>query len=109
MTVHWLGEPLSDEQRFDEAQSYLPSCYSNAFDECITKTNLSAFPNCARYRELRTTNEEDPVHKKLWAEVQKMPYCSEPAAPAKTSGLVGVAVAGALGLVVGLLIAGARS
>lgn len=103
MTVQWLGEALTDEQRFNEARSYLPPCYSNAFDECITKKDLSAFPNCVRYRELRTDNDQDPVHKKLWAEVQKMPYCPAPAAPAKTS-MAGVAAAGALGLVVGLII-----
>ncbi|RPJ80731.1 MAG: hypothetical protein EHM13_11565 [Acidobacteria bacterium] len=106
MTVHWLGD-AADDQRFNEARSYLPPCYSNAFDECITKKNLSTFPNCVRYRELRTINEQDPVYKKLEAEVQKMPYCAAPAsAPVKTSNLTGIAVAGAAGLVVGLLIAG---
>ena len=102
MTVRWLEAPLTNEQRFTEARSYFPPCYSQAFHDCIESVNLNTFPNCARMKELWTTDTNDPVYKQLDAEVAKLPYCSAPAAEeGNTTTLVVSGIALVLGLILG--------
>ena len=107
--VQWLGQPssgrvgLTDAERFNEARSYFPSCYSKPFDDCIDQAVLTAYPNCQRLLELWGTDKTDAVSMQLDAEIQKMPYCSPPATSSgdnSTALLVGVGLAAlALGFV----------
>lgn len=104
MTVRWLGA-LTDDQRFSEARSYFPPCYSQAFHDCLENVDLTKFPNCARMKELWTTDKSDAVYKKLDAEVAKLPFCPEVGASSvKSSSVAGIAAAGVAGLVIGLLL-----
>ncbi len=101
--IRWLEAPLTDEQRFTEARSYFPPCYSKAFDDCIDKSIVSAYPNCARLKELWTTDANDTVYKQLDAEVKKMPYCQAPTT-AGEEGNTTVLIVGAVALVLGLIV-----
>lgn len=106
MTIRWIETgrigALTDEQRFSEARSYFPPCYSEEFDRCINKTGPTSYPNCARLNELWGTNTSDPVNQKLEAEVHKIPYCS---VPEKTeTNLVPLIVAGVAGVIGGLFL-----
>lgn len=109
--VQWLGKPrsgrvgLTDAERYNEARSYFPACYSKPFDDCVEKAIVTAYPNCARILELFGPNKADPTSMKLDAEIEKMPYCPPPAASSgdnSTALLVGIGVAGlALGFLAG--------
>ncbi len=98
----WLEAPLTDDQRFNEARSYFPSCYSNEFHDCVEKAVVTAYPNCPRILELWGTNRADPVSKKLDEEIEKMPYCSAPTASSSSKTLL---IVGAVGLALGVVIA----
>jgi len=109
--VQWLGKlpsgrlGLTNDERFKEAVSYFPPCYTSEFDNCVEKGIATAYPNCARILELFGPDKTDPVSMQLDKEIEKMPFCS---ASAGSSGdnsialLLGVGVAAlALGFIAG--------
>jgi hypothetical protein len=110
--VQWLGKPpsgrvgLTNQERFNEAVSYFPPCYTSEFDDCVDKAIVTAYPNCARILELFGPNKTDPVSMQLDAEIEKMPYCSASTGSSSdnsTALLVGVGVAA---LAIGFVAAG---
>jgi len=109
--VQWLGKPpsgrlgLTNEERFKEALSYFPPCYTSEFDNCVDKAIVTAYPNCARLLELFGPDKNDPVSMQLDAEIEKMPYCSASSGRSgdnSTALLLGVGAAAlALGFIAG--------
>jgi len=112
--VEWLGKipsgrvGLTDQERVNEARSYFPGCYSKAFDDCIDKGLVTAYPNCARILELWGNDKTAPVSLQLDAVIDQMPYCSAPSTATSSSDNTVIWVVGAVALaaVAGYALAG---
>jgi hypothetical protein len=89
--MNGLGATLTNDERFQEALSYFPDCYSESFDACVQRRNTTRYPNCDRLNELWTEDKSDPVYQKLEVEVDKVPFC-EPSSSLPKYAVVATAV-----------------
>lgn len=81
-----------------EVHSVVPSCYSEAFDECLEGDNRYA-PECARYEPLHVLYEVDPeMHEEI---VKDIDYCDFSTGRATAFVVLSAVGAFALGVAVG--------
>lgn len=84
----------------DQAIAALPVCYSIELDTCLNGGPGAKADNCALFNAAYNADYD-----KMQASVEKLPFCAcTPGSAPAGLGLKGVAIAGVVGLGVGMLV-----